>query len=679
MEIIDFYKDFMQDVYSEAIAGEDFREEVFIDMMCANLEEMGVISGYDTSKFQRDVAGLRLDAWFYDETSQELFLFVGEFNSSDIPQSLTKSQIEKIFKRAERFFERSLEEKFYRSLDESDPGYEVSYEIFYKQNVIRKVRLFLLSNGLLSKTAGAFESKLNGNVTYTYDVWEIGRLARLKASGKSKEDVQIDVTDYLANGIKALKAYTGSETCKSYLLVAPGEFIAKIYDEYGDRLLEQNVRTFLQFRGKINKRIRNTIRNQPDMFFAYNNGLTATAEEVVLNSDSEITSIKNLQIVNGGQTTAAIFNSKLKEKNVDLSKVFVQVKLSVISTDEIDDVVPKISQFANTQNKVSAADFFSNHPFHLRIEEFSRRIWAPSREGSFVETHWFYERARGQFGNAQSKLTPARRKAFLEQNPKKQMITKTDLAKYINCFKMRPHIVSKGAQFNFSQFAEEMGKEWAKSETAINKLYFKELISKAIIFKSLDSLIMKQDWYGGYKANIVAYSLSYLSHELKEKKLDIDFELVWKKQSISEKLINELLTLAKAVNGTITDTSENVTQFCKKERCWDKVKQLNHSIEFTDTQELISHSKSYSRKAEAKKTQGQVNKINKEIYVVGKGDVYWRKLAQWALSQKILSEREMSILTSACDMSRKIPTARQAKVICDIEKKAIEEGFYINE
>jgi hypothetical protein len=112
--------------------------------------------------------------------------------------------------------------------------------------------------------------------------------------------------------------------------------------------------------------------------------------------------------VNGGQTTASIFAASRSGK-VDLARVFVQVKLSIIPPDQAEKVVPKISEYANSQNRVNAADFFSNHPFHLRIKNFSERLFAPSSDGMFRQSKWFYERARGQYQDARANLTPSER------------------------------------------------------------------------------------------------------------------------------------------------------------------------------------------------------------------------------------------------------------------------------
>ena len=225
---------------------------------------------------------------------------------------------------------------------------------------------------------------------------------------------RLDFAEMMGDGLPCLPAHLNSATYKSYLVVMPATVLAELYGKYGSRLLEQNVRSFLQVRGNVNKGIRATIMNDPEMFFAYNNGITATARDVENGKHANgivIVSLKDLQIVNGGQTTASLFHTHRKDK-ASLENIFVQMKLSVIDEEKSEEVVPRISEYANTQNKVNAADFFSNHPFHVRMEGFSRRLWAPAQQGAQRETKWFYESARGQYADAQSKLTPRREKTL---------------------------------------------------------------------------------------------------------------------------------------------------------------------------------------------------------------------------------------------------------------------------
>ena len=453
--------------------------------------------------------------------------------------------------------------------------------------------------------------------------------------------------------------------------------MAELFDRYGERLLEQNVRTFLQFRGKVNKGIRNTITNEPAMFFSYNNGISATAEAVETNRDrSRLKLVKNLQIVNGGQTTASIFTSMKKKVAVD--QVYVQVKLSVIPAEQVEEVVPRISEYANTQNKVNAADFFSNHPYHLRMEEFSRRIWAPSADGGLRETHWFYERARGQFANAQAILTPAQKKEFLAKNPRQQMFTKTDLAKFEFCAAMLPHIVSLGAQKNFARFAEHVSRKWDENNAQFNELYFKRLIAKAIIFRFLDKAVLKQYWYGGYKANIVAYSFAKAMVMAEGVRRCIDLDGIWREQHVSEALGEQLLTIAEVVNDRIQETPEgvrNVGEWCKKERCWSLIRGLDIRIQEGLYPELVSPGELHGEERHAAKTQVIDNGIHAQTYVVNQGANYWKSIHSWNNFVTGLSPKERGALETACRIPARLPTEKQCRVLLGVEEVAKEEGF----
>jgi len=686
MDVEEYYKEYMQDIYARAGAEEDFKEEQFLEEMCEFLVEQAVIEGYDSAYYIKKHSGIRIDAWYYNKSKQELSLFICDFDSTNKElRTLTQNDVDTLFKRTERFFEKAKNSTFYQDLEESLPIYSVARDIANNADLITKVQFILLSNASLSPH---FKNTKRNNIQEyqtNYDIWDISRRARIALSGKSKEDIVIDFTEFVNNGIPCLPASVETSSCKSYLLALPGKMLADIYDKYGERLLEQNVRTFLQFRGGVNKGIRNTLKNQPEMFFAYNNGLTVTAEKII-EKNNRILSATNLQIVNGGQTTASIFMSRLQNKNdVNLAHVYVQVKLSIIVPEKVDKIVPIISKCANTQNKVSAADFFSNHPFHKRIEDFSRRILAPSSIGSLVETYWFYERARGQYANKQAKMLMSQKKQFLIQNPKHQMFTKTDLAKYENSFAQLPHYVSKGAQWNFGKFAEEIsGKDenvkglWDKNELQFNELYYKQLIAKAIIFKSLDKIIMKQDWYGGYKANIVTYTIAKFSNMVAIKGFFIDFLTIWRKQQLTYELENQLLIISKIVNDTITDTEENVTQYCKKEYCWKRIKNIDIPLEKNMVNILIDANQTKDIQKDAKKEQKILNKINAQIQVYDKGLEYWTKLIEWLNkeSPNLLTEKQMSILSSTLRMNINPPSEKQCKIILDIDRIAIEEGFY---
>ena len=349
-------------------------------------------------------------------------------------------------------------------------------------------------------------------------------------------------------------------------------------------MLEQNVRTFLQAKTKVNAGIIKTLETQPEMFFAYNNGLTATAAGITTGRMADgslgITAIENLQIVNGGQTTASILyasDSQRRERRADLSRVFVQMKLSVVNPDLLEEIVPKISRFANTQNKISETDFFSSHPIHLVLERMSRQLSAPAKPGSLSGSKWFYERARGQYRDKMAYGTAAEKRRFELEFPYDQRFEKADLAKYEVTFECRPHIVSRHAQKCFLDYAETAGKLWETSEALFNEQWFRSVVAEGITFRWTDKMVAGAAWYQedrGYKAQIVPYALAWLVNHLRTRGLELDLNLIWQRQELPEEVGEVLRQLAPQIAATIKEAPpqmKNVGEYCKQQACWAAV------------------------------------------------------------------------------------------------------------
>ncbi len=472
----DFYHDLRQNVFAGSEARQDYLESEFLLTLTTELEGAGVIDGFEPCHY-RAPRGMRVDGYWFKEEESTLDLFVLDFENRDSLKTLTQTVLKNVFKRLENFLTHSIDKKLYHDLEETSPGYGLSRDISDRQNNYSKVNLYLLTERNLSERIKVLDDIQFHHWTLSYHVWDMSRFYKMQTSRGAKEDLIVDFSELCGEGLQCLPAHLNSADYESYRLVMPGNILADLYGKYGARLLEQNVRCFLQARGNVNKGIRATIMNDPEMFFAYNNGITATAKEVVTELSPRgifVKQIRDLQIVNGGQTTASLFHTHTdKNYKAELGQVFVQMKLSVVDEEKSEDVIPKISEYANTQNKVNAADFFSNHPFHIRMEEFSRRLWAPPVAGALSESKWFYERARGQYADAQSKMTHAGRKKFQVENPKPRMFTKTDLAKFENVWDEHPKWVNHGAQKNFAKYAERIGKEWDKSSDAFNEFYYK--------------------------------------------------------------------------------------------------------------------------------------------------------------------------------------------------------------
>jgi len=692
-DIEQYHYSFMQNLSARAGADLNFTKSVFTEMMCENLLEEAIISDFSNTEYKDNKRGIAVDAWDYSEEQSLLTLIISDFREDpDELETLIKTDLDKNFKRVCKFYEESVSGKLPEELDESMPVSELAYFINMENDGFSKVSLIVVTNANLSdRVKKLAKLEIQGKEVRS-DIWHIGRLHQNELSGRGKEDIEINLKEYSPDkkGLLCLPASGGINGVESYLLAIPGDILADLYDQYGERMLEQNVRTFLQFRGKVNQGIRNTILNEPSMFFPYNNGISATAESVVINDNTRIVSIKNLQIVNGGQTTAAIFNAAKGKDKAALGEVFVQMKLSLVPQKDVEVVVPKISEYANTQNKVNAADFFSNHAFHLRIEEISRRLWTKPTEGSTQATHWFYERARGQFSNAQTlQKTESKKREFLNANPKHQMFTKTDLAKYILTFDEKPHLVSLGAQKAFSGSAREGGfiqkiiKEWDASKgDEFNDLWFKRAISKALMFRTLDKLVFKQAWYDSYryKAQTVTYALAKFASMIREKGQDFDYLKIWDEQKLDSNLENGLVDISFQVVQLVTSPPEyatkNVGEWAKKEDCWKIIEKEEMPFPEGIDHCLISFEEKAERDKDAVGTRQIVNGIEQQAEVLDKGAPHWVLLSEWDEENKKLTAKERGILKIACQIPSKFPSEKQAPLLLEAEKRAVKEGFY---
>ncbi|MFD1197251.1 AIPR family protein [Brucella gallinifaecis] len=677
----EFFHDFRQETLADAEANSTYQLEAFMEAVSTELIETGFIEGFEHCHY-RAPRGMRVDGyWFNDEGA--LDIFVADFDCRRELETLTRTDVDAAFKRVINFFEASLQGTL--EPDVTTPEYGLVRQIADRRAMLRQVNFYLTSERVLSDRFQGFPDGEVSSIRATYHIWDMARFQRQRSSRGHKEPLDIDFVEMFGNGINCLPANLGSDSYQCYLIVMPASILAALYDRYSARLLEQNVRTFLQARAQVNKGIRATIINEPQMFFAYNNGITATAQEVetrTTDSGLQIIRMTDLQIVNGGQTTASLFHTQRRDK-ADLSRIFVQMKLSVIDSEQSEMVVPRISEYANTQNRVNAADFFSNHPFHVRMAEFSRRIWAPAQQGAQRETKWFYERARGQYVDAQSKLTAAEQKRFRAEYPKTQMFTKTDLAKFENVFDDHPRWVNLGSQKNFARYALRVGKEWEKSSDGFNEFYFKRAIARGILFRATEKLVSVQPWYnGGYRANIVAYTLSMLGEVTKRRKTTVDYQRMWSAQTIDNVLSEALITIATAVNEDITRPPQgisNISEWCKREGCWTRLlDQADHIAELL-TDEFWTTLASVEDNRHEAKTARQTQKIDNGIEVQKRvfdvPTAHWSLILKEGTSRRLLTPKEMGILRIAEQMPTKIPTERQSAVLIEILDKAQQDGI----
>lgn len=682
----EFFHDFRQDLLAGAEANGSFLLAEFMGVVSRELTETGFTEGFEFAHY-RAKRGMRVDGyWFNDEGV--LNLFVADFDSRTELASLTRTDVDTAFKRVVNFFDASLRKNLAADLEITSPEYGLARQIADRKSRIRYLNLILVSERTLSDRIQALPDAETAGIATSFHIWDISRLHRQRCSRSHKEALDLDFEAMFGTGIPCLPAHLGTDAYQSYLVVMPGPILSSIYEKFGARLLEQNVRTFLQARAKVNQGIRTTIMTEPGMFFAYNNGITATAQGVATKRTGDglqITRITDLQIVNGGQTTASLFHTRRKDK-ADLTQIFVQMKLSVIDSDESEKVVPRISEYANTQNRVQAADFFSNHAYHIRMEEFSRRLWAPASKGAQRETKWFYERARGQYADAQAKLTLAEQKRFKAENPKPQMLTKTDLAKFENVWDEHPRYVNLGAEKNFARYAARIGKEWDKSSDSFNEAYFKRAVARGIIFRATERIVSAQPWYNnGYRANIVSYTLAVLSELTRRQEKSLDFQRVWNAQAISPILESTIAVVASRVNDDLLRPMQgisNISEWAKREACWTRM--LENMDEFADLLpdefdgECLSRDDHLSEKRAARNTQKVDNGIEAQTKVFAIPASKWIVIHDTLASKHLLTPKEIGVLKIAMQIPMKIPTDRQCVVLLDIIKKARGEGVAVD-
>jgi hypothetical protein len=562
---------FAVDVHQEVLAAADAAEDgailsdEFTRWMIGVLADVGEIDDAESCFYQ--ARGLEASGYSVDEELAVLNLLITRYTGSEPPVTVPRSDVGTAFNRLREFYRRSREGLF-RSLEEASPAFDMAQSIHSLGGGIRSLRLFFLTDGLT--TLDVLKGDVEDDVEISYHVWDLRRVQRAVTSGTAREPISIDFATKYGQALPCVTAGAGDGEYTAYLAVIPGEVLADIYDEFGPRLLERNVRSFLQARGKVNQGIRTTILEEPAHFLAYNNGVSITAARLRLDHLSDgsrgIGALDDLQIVNGGQTTASIHAAKRKD-GADLSQLAVAAKVTVVNPERIDDFVPNITRYANSQNRVNEADFSANDPFHVQLEKLSRTVWAPAADGTQRQNRWFYERARGQYADALAREgTPGRQRAFKAIHPVSQKFSKTDLAKFENAWASLPHVVSLGAEKNFRDFTVRLAD---RGKVDVTEEYFQRLIAKAIVFRQTERLVSALR-FGGYRANIVAYTVAYLSNATAQR---LDLGQIWRQQRLSPELEVAITAIASAVHPVITNPPRggNVTEWSKKKECWEAV------------------------------------------------------------------------------------------------------------
>jgi hypothetical protein len=640
---------------AELEGGEALRSDVFTGSIIQVLQEAGEIEDGMPS-YHRD-RGVEVSGYGVDD-EDTLNLFATIYRGEVPPAPIPKGDVDTAFRRLRTFWERCRDTAYHLNVEESADAFDMALRINGVAKHVERVRLILLTDGLAR--VEFLPNVVDGGVEVTHAIWDVRRLHRCMTSGQKREPIEIDFIERFGQPIPCLGAHEPGADYAAFLAIFPGPVLNDLYAQYGARLLELNVRSFLQARGKVNRGIRETILKEPERFLAYNNGISATASsvEMVRHDDGTvgIGRISDLQIVNGGQTTASIHHAVRRDK-ADVSSVFVQAKITVVPEARLGEIVPLISRYANSQNRISEADLSANDPFHVRVEELSRTTWAPATDGTQRQTRWFYERGRGQYADALAReATPARQRGFKQQNPTPQKFTKTDLAKFENTWDQLPHEVSRGAQKNFVQFMQRVQ---ARGTVTPDEGYFHDLIAKAILFRKAEKIVSSQD-FGGYRANIVTYTLAFLSNKTAQR---IDLGEIWRSQDIGGPIDAAIARISLAVYAVITTPpgAANVTEYCKRDACWQRVRELDVALPTELQDQLVTLGQGQrARRTGIETAQPEERALIDEVAAV-QPDV-WFALSAWAKETANLQPWQRSLAFSLGRLARqqREPTRKQA-------------------
>ena len=680
-----------EDINAEAINTSRYPIEVFIDSAVDILQnDYNLISGMEQCyyEYSRGSKSMRIDAAYLDLPSGTINLLFADYNQGEI-KNITNTFISQKSKLLLSFLENALKDHF-KNAEQANPAVQLARDIKLNFSAVGKINLFIVSTDRLStavKDLSLPDFSMSGRkIPVVLDVLDIEKIYRSRMVGFEKEDLIIKCADFGIKGIPCIKADIETDQYDSYLAIVPGQFLSEIYKKFSASLLESNVRSFLKFNGGVNKGIRGTILNEKSRFFTYNNGISTTAKEIKTEVSPDggiiITEFTNLQIINGGQTTATLAATSIKN-NADLSGIYVQMKLTVLR-DADPDLIRFIATYANSQNKVKTADLNSSHPFYVRIEEYSRKVYAPLATGQIVQQLWFFERARGQYEQPLMQMTKKQRDDYKLVRPKSKKFTLTDLAKYVNAADMLPHFVSWGGEVNAAHFHNNMLPQWNKDNSFFNELYYKELIGKKILFEHIGTVISDQAWYQerrAYRPQLIAYTFSKLVFEARAIKKNINYRMIWDMQSVPECLDTDIAGIAKLVFDAIYDENRptaNIETYCKRVECWNIISKKPYTLSEESFGALISPSERAVEQVRAKKDQKFDSGIQDEIGIFNKGAEYWKSMIERGAAQEVLTYGDTKALENAvnyCNFVYTELTVKQVKEILSVVSRLADNGI----
>ena len=620
------------------------------------LYDKGLIVDYELCYFEKEINGkkLKLNGFSLDENTSKLDIFVTHVNQEDEVKSIGASELSNLAEQSVNFFTSSLKDLISK-INKKEEIYDLTKQISKLKNPIQNLRIFILTDYICEKKISL--SDLPKKVECEFHLYDLNKIYEMSIGGADLSNILINFEDF-TDKTRCMLAHKTREIT-SYMAFIPGETLANIYNSWGQRILNLNVRSFLQLSGKINKGLRETLIQNPDRFFSYNNGISAVVEDLEIGSDSEglfIKEAKGFQIVNGGQTTATISRTH-KVDGIDLKKVIVPAKITIVSKEQFTEVVPNISVYANTQNSVKTADFSSNHEFHKKFKKLSETITTPNGK------KWFYERMRGEYQLQKMKqkdLGKDKKSSFNELSPPHMKFTKEELAKYLMCWDFRePYISNRGAQKNFVQFMRYVNGR--KFKPVYDPDFLKSCVSKAMIFDKTYKIIKSNKVIEGYRSQVLNFTIALMSEYSKG---NLHHNLIWQDNSLSDNLLDLIEEWSlKVYKSILKGSSGNISEWCKSEESFNYL--IDTKFQFNKKIIEFEKTKSNIKKYYSKKDSENI-KICKELTIEE-----WNELWAWCRETNKVDTELSNLCLSFLNMAEKKwvsdPSPKQAeKIIVEI-------------
>jgi hypothetical protein len=641
------------------------------EVMLGYMEEAGLATEHELCAYE-DTNGrnrCKVIAYALPEDSSRLEIFTAQFIDDDSATQLGTEELSRLTGRAARFFGYAAERDFAR-FSGNEAATNAARLIANELKQIEEVKVHVLTNGLVKDRSVSSIEVANRPIEFS--VVDLERLFRASQETVTRDKIEIDFTKLLGRPIACLEMKPRPKEYETYLVILPGDLIFQLYEQFGARLFEFNVRSFLQAKGKVNKGLRETLKNEPDRFLAYNNGITATADEIEVGQflgETAISRVRGLQIVNGAQTTASIHRAKKSDK-IDISKVALSMKLTLVEPAKLTEFIPLIARYSNTQNVIQVSDLSANNEFHIRVEQLSEQVWCPGEE-----ERWFYERARGAYQVAAARYgtTPSRRKEFDHECPKSNRFSKTDLAKYLMSWWQRPQVVSRGAQKNFSIFMADLPErfpaDWLPDET-----FYKEVVALAIVFRAAQSAI-RHAKLQSYGANVLTFMVAKLAASFGSQ---LDLQTVWENQEVSGELRRVFDEWSPRIHAAIITGAgrSNVTEWCKKDESWTYIGSLDLPVAGTLPSELVTEVEEAAHTDNSNDPNGDdENLVSLCCKLDGPG---WTRVIAWGAEHGNIAQFDQRVALTLAGYAlqgwQKLPSVKQARIGARVLRAAARAG-----